>query len=85
MFDGTTLKPGYPRPLTCLGLRPSISHIDTAFVWGHNSRTYLFSGSVYWKLREDEEFIELDYPRDLSIWNGIGYNIDAAFQYNDGL
>lgn len=27
--------------------------------------------------------VELDYPRDLSIWSGIGYNIDAAFQYTN--
>ena len=25
-----------------------------------------------------------DYPRDMSMWKGIGYNIDTAFQWKDG-
>lgn len=33
---------------------------------------------------EDIHHVELDYPRDMSIWRGIGYHIDAAFQYKDG-
>lgn len=28
--------------------------------------------------------VELDYPRDMSIWRHIGYHIDSAFQYKDG-
>lgn len=37
-------------------------------------------------IRFDEETqkVELDYPRDMSIWRGVGYNIDAAFRYKDG-
>lgn len=33
--------------------------------------------------RFDEEVgrVELDYPRDMSMWRGIGYHIDTAFQY----
>lgn len=36
--------------------------------------------------RYDEaiKHIELDYPRDMSYWRGIGYHIDSAFQYTDG-
>lgn len=40
----------------------------------------------YFVFRFDEDIhhVELDYPRDMSIWRGIGYHIDAAFQYKDG-
>lgn len=34
---------------------------------------------------EDLNHVELDYPRDMSIWRGIGYYIDSAFQYKDGM
>lgn len=27
--------------------------------------------------------MELDYPRDISIWRGVPYDVDAAFQYTD--
>lgn len=33
---------------------------------------------------EDIKHVELDYPRDMSIWRGIGYHIDAAFQWKNG-
>jgi len=39
---------------------------------------------MYWRFDEDEMHVELDYPRDMSMWRGIGYNIDSAFQYKDG-
>lgn len=54
-------------------------------VWGHNNKTYFFSGTMYWRLDDEVGNVELDYPRDMSIWRGIDYNIDAAFQWKDGL
>jgi matrix metalloproteinase-16 (membrane-inserted) len=39
---------------------------------------------MYWRFDEDEMKVELDYPRDMSMWRGIGYDIDSAFQYKDG-
>ncbi|XP_017838315.2 matrix metalloproteinase-2 isoform X2 [Drosophila busckii] len=84
VFDSVSLAPGYPQPLTSLGLPPSLTHIDAAFVWGYNNRTYLTSGTLYWRIDEFTGKVELDYPRDMSIWAGVGYNIDAAFQWENG-
>lgn len=28
--------------------------------------------------------MELDYPRDMSMWKGVPYNIDAVFQHING-
>lgn len=53
-------------------------------VWGHNSATYLFAGSRYWKIDNATGKVELDYPRDMSTWQGIEYDIDDAFQWKDG-
>lgn len=39
---------------------------------------------IFFRFDEDIHHVELDYPRDMSIWRGIGYHIDAAFQYKDG-
>lgn len=33
---------------------------------------------------EKENYVELDYPRDISMFAGIGTNIDAAFQWKNG-
>lgn len=95
----------YPKPLTSLGLPESVERIDAALVWGHNNKTYFYSGentmtnnnyydfvkkpsdltgTMYWRFDEDEMKVELDYPRDMSMWRGIGYDIDSAFQFKDG-
>lgn len=49
VFDANNLVPGYPRPISSLGLPKDLKKIDGAMVWGHNSRTYFFSGSEYWR------------------------------------
>jgi len=84
LFSGNTLLQGYPKRLTELGLPEELDHVDAAAVWGHNSATYIFSGTMYWKYDNKTDKMELDYPRDMSIWRGVGYNINAAFQWHDG-
>ncbi|KAL3274574.1 hypothetical protein HHI36_015957 [Cryptolaemus montrouzieri] len=84
LFMGNRLEHGYPRPLTDLGLPHYLPKIDGAMVWGHNGKTYFFSGNMYWKFDEDSSRVELDYPRDMSMWKGVGPDIDAVFQWKDG-
>ncbi len=38
---------------------------------------------MYWRFDEEIQHVELDYPRDISIWHGVPYGIDAVFQYTD--
>lgn len=38
---------------------------------------------MYWRYDEEVHSIELDYPRDMQMWKGVPYNIDAVFQYHD--
>lgn len=33
---------------------------------------------------ENDGRVEPDYPRDMSMWKGVGYNIDSVFQWKDG-
>ncbi|CAG0897780.1 unnamed protein product, partial [Darwinula stevensoni] len=42
--------------------------------------------TLHTTMRFDEEHgkVELDYPRDMSMWRGIPYNIDAVTQWSDG-
>lgn len=49
VFNSDRLEPGYPRPLTDLGLPATLKKIDAALVWGYNNRTFFFSGSDYWR------------------------------------
>jgi hypothetical protein len=49
LYNGNKLERGFPKPLTNLGLPESLEKIDGAMVWGHNGKTYFFSGTMYWK------------------------------------
>lgn len=48
-FNTDRLEYGFPKPLTNLGLPDTLDKIDAALVWGHNNRTYLYSGTMYWR------------------------------------
>ncbi|KAK9883688.1 hypothetical protein WA026_001874 [Henosepilachna vigintioctopunctata] len=84
LFSGNRLEHGYPRPLTDLGMPRHLKKLDGAMVWGHNGKTYFYSENMYWRFDEDSSRVELDYPRDMSMWKGVGSNIDAVFQWKDG-
>lgn len=56
-----------------------ISHVNIKKI-----KSFPFLISFFCRFDEDIHHVELDYPRDMSIWRGIGYHIDAAFQYKDG-
>jgi Hemopexin. len=49
LYNGNELQRGFPKPLSNLGLPESLEKIDGAMVWGHNGKTYFFSGTMYWK------------------------------------
>ncbi|CAH2262858.1 jg9231 [Pararge aegeria aegeria] len=84
LFDSQFLLPGYPKSLVQLGLPEHLEKLDGAMVWGHNGKTYFYSGTMYWKFDEEVGRVELDYPRDMAMWKGVGYNIDSVFQWKDG-
>ncbi|XP_041979195.1 matrix metalloproteinase-2-like [Aricia agestis] len=84
LFDSQYLMPGYPIRLSRLGLPDNLEKLDAAMVWGYNGKTYFYSGTMYWKFDEETGMVELDYPRDMAMWKGVGYNIDSVFQWKDG-
>nr|BBE38633.1 matrix metalloproteinase [Pinctada fucata] len=86
-FDGNYPVVNTPKkgnPITDFGIPADIKKIDAVFIWGFNQRTYLVSGDMYWKLQEDQDYVEPDYPRDMNIWKNVPVPLDTAFQYWDG-
>uniref|UniRef100_A0A914UVR2 Peptidase metallopeptidase domain-containing protein n=1 Tax=Plectus sambesii TaxID=2011161 RepID=A0A914UVR2_9BILA len=77
-FDGRQMLPGFPKPLTDLGLPDWVDHVSAVFVWEYNEKTYLFSGEDYWRFDENEGRVEIDYPRKIeSNWHGIPVELDG--------
>lgn len=89
-FDGNYLVKGSSaesgKPISDFGLPRDVDHVDASFVWGHNKRTYIIVGDMYWKLNETGRGIETyNYPRDMSMWTGVSLPVDSAFTFTDGL
>jgi len=47
VYSGTTLM--YTHNLEYLGISKEIEKVDAVFRWGHNNKTFIFSGSQYWR------------------------------------
>ncbi|CAG7834638.1 unnamed protein product [Allacma fusca] len=85
IFNANKKKAG-PIPLTRMKISETIDKIDGAMTWGHNDKTYLFSGSQYWRLDDSNHRnfeVEPDYPRDMYVWKGVPYNIDSVLRWTD--
>ncbi|XP_053375435.1 matrix metalloproteinase-2-like [Mercenaria mercenaria] len=87
MFSSNHMVSNFPkegRRLTELGIDKEVKKIDAVYVWAYNKRTYLVTGDMYWKLNSKDDYIEYDYPRDMSIWRNVPVPLDSAFQHWDG-
>ncbi|XP_074641164.1 matrix metalloproteinase-17-like [Tubulanus polymorphus] len=83
VFESNHAEAGFPpegRPVTELGLPHNIERVDAAFVWGHNHKTYFMSGDMYWRFNEHQNQMDYDYPRDITMWEGVPVPVSAAFQ-----
>ena len=66
------------------GLRSDVKKIDAVFIWPGNGKTYLFSGTKYYRYDEWRQSIDPNYPRDIKPnWKGIPDNIDAVFVWKN--
>ncbi|XP_058627285.1 matrix metalloproteinase-25 [Onychostoma macrolepis] len=89
VFRDTVSLPGYPRPLSELGLCTSAGglpeRVEAVFVWPHNGKTYLFSDGEYWRFDEvgSERKLEEGYPKPASIW-GMPSHPDDIIGFLDG-
>lgn len=63
-----------------MGLPAHVDHIDAAFLWSFNRQAYLVSANLYWALDERWNRVNTyDYPRDMTMWQGIDTPVDDAF------
>ena len=61
--DGILNHPESPQYLTTLGLPGDINRLDAAFVWGKNSKTYIFHNNMYWRYDEVQGKMDDGYPK----------------------
>ncbi|XP_069003184.1 collagenase 3-like [Embiotoca jacksoni] len=78
---GNIVLPGYPKPLTDIGLPASVTKVDAAVHVSFTSRTLLFVNNKFWSYSEKRGRMDGGFPkfihRELP---GIGHRVDAAFE-----
>ncbi|XP_036973544.1 collagenase 3-like [Acanthopagrus latus] len=76
-----TIMPGYPKPLTALGLPSSVRKVDAAVYVPRTGKTLIFVNNQYWSYDDLRNQMDRGYPRYIS-WDfpGIGSKVDAAFE-----
>lgn len=84
VHDGDRLVEGSPLPLTNLGLPQVQTSIDAALYWPRAQKTYFFSRDWYYRYNDAEGRMDDGYPKNITKWNGLPNNLDAAFTYSDG-
>ena len=83
-YSGRSVDGDYPKDISD-GFTGIPDHVDAAFVWGGNGKIYFFKGKSFWRFDPlKRPPVKSTYPKDISNWEGVPNNIDAALQYTNG-
>ncbi|KAL2097152.1 hypothetical protein ACEWY4_006359 [Coilia grayii] len=83
VFSESNLDAGYPKTLKELGTGLPKDRIDAALFYTPTGMTYFFRGNKYYRFNEDTHSVDPDYPKLVSVWQGVPENPKAAFMSRD--
>ncbi|KAG7462136.1 hypothetical protein MATL_G00199440 [Megalops atlanticus] len=84
VFTESNLEPGYPKPLKELGSGLPKDRLDSALYYTPTGMTYFFRGNKYYRFNEKTRTVDAEYPKPISVWQGVPDNLRAAFMSKDG-
>ncbi|XP_029106149.1 matrix metalloproteinase-14b isoform X2 [Scleropages formosus] len=84
VFSEAILDHGYPKPLKELGSGLPKDRLDAALFYTPTGMTYFFRGSKYYRFNEETRSVDPDYPKPITMWQGVPENPKAAFMSKDG-
>ncbi|XP_076875369.1 collagenase 3-like [Brachyhypopomus gauderio] len=81
-FRATATVPGYPKPLSSMGLPSTVKKISAALYDPDTGKTLFFTDNYYYSYDESRKVMDKGYPKLVKKgFPGINGKITAAFQY----
>lgn len=83
VFTESILESGYPKTLKEMGSGLPKDRLDAALLYTPTGQTYYFRANKYYRFNEDSRSVDPEYPKPISVWQGVPDNIKAAFMSRD--
>uniref|UniRef100_A0AAY4B100 Peptidase metallopeptidase domain-containing protein n=1 Tax=Denticeps clupeoides TaxID=299321 RepID=A0AAY4B100_9TELE len=83
VFSEADLEPDYPKNLKDMGTGLPRDRLDAALFYTPTGMTYFFRGNKYYRFNEDTRSVDPEYPKPISVWQGVPDNPKAAFMSKD--
>ncbi|KAK2913621.1 hypothetical protein Q8A67_002020 [Cirrhinus molitorella] len=84
VFNEAKMEEGYPKTFKELGTGLPRDKLDAAVFYTPTGNTYFFRGTKYYRFNENSRSVDSDYPKPISVWQGVPDNIRGAFMSEDG-
>ncbi|XP_016316705.1 matrix metalloproteinase-14-like [Sinocyclocheilus anshuiensis] len=84
VFNEAKMEEGYPKTFKELGTGLPRDKLDAAVFYTPTGNTYFFRGTKYYRFNEKSRSVDPDYPKPISVWQGVPDNIKGAFMSEDG-
>ncbi|TRY57459.1 hypothetical protein DNTS_014212 [Danionella cerebrum] len=84
IFNEAKMEEGYPKTFKELGTGLPRDRLDAAIFYTPTGNTYFFRGSKYYRFNDNSKSVDPDYPKPISVWQGVPDNIKGAFMSEDG-
>ncbi|XP_066537232.1 matrix metalloproteinase-14a [Hoplias malabaricus] len=85
VFNEATMDQGYPKTFKELGTGLPKDRLDAALYYTPTGNTYFFRGNKYYRFDENTRSVESDYPKPISMWQGVPENVKGAIMSDDGV
>ncbi|XP_062849414.1 matrix metalloproteinase-14a [Trichomycterus rosablanca] len=83
VFNEATMEAGYPKTFRELGTGLPRDRIDAALLYTATGNTYFFRGTKYYRFNEDTHSVDSEYPKPISVWQGVPDNVKGAIMGED--